>query len=75
MRTADGVEITHGLRVWDYDAQRGSVDLEYHAAEAETNQNNGHVEHWFYVARDTGGHKLMSESRVTTRHPFTREKA
>lgn len=76
MRTANGVTITHGLRVFTNDMETGTVDLEYEDAEPETNQNNGHVEWWFYVNRDNGrGHKLMSESRVATRHPFTGEPA
>lgn len=67
MRTADGVEITQGLRVRDYDWEIVTVDLEFRSPWAEENQNNGHVEHWFYVRTLSGGHKLMSESRVTTR--------
>lgn len=75
MRTADGFEVTHGLRVWDNNLERGSVDLEVRPPFSETNQNNGHVEWWFYIQRDKGGRDLTSESRVATRHPFTGEKA
>lgn len=79
MRTADGVEITHGLRVWTNDLEAGFVDLESgwggRPAYSETNHNTGHVEWWFDVKLDKGGHKLMSESRVATRHPSTRERA
>jgi hypothetical protein len=71
VKTANGVTITNGLRVLDYDYEIGTVDLDYRDPYPETNQNNGHVEWWFYVRRDSGGHKLMSESRVTTRHPST----
>lgn len=70
MRTSDGVEIVDGLAVRDYDREIVIVDLAYREPYAETNQNNGHVEHWFYVRTLSGGHKLMSESRVQTVRPL-----
>lgn len=70
MRTADGVVIVDGLRVRDYDHEIVTVDLAYRDPYPETNQNNGHVEWWFYVRRDSGGHKLMSESRVSMAFPL-----
>jgi hypothetical protein len=63
MTTADGVEITHGMRVWDYDLRKGTVDL--------STLRDG----WFYVNGDNGGRSLMNAERVCVRHPFTKESA
>lgn len=73
MRTADGVEITHGLRVMNSDMRVGAVVLDdpRHAPWEEAG------ECWFYMAvdgRDRDRPDLVSESRVTTRHPVTRAK-
>jgi hypothetical protein len=68
MRTADGVEIVDGLRVWTNDIETGTVDLVFRGgAQVEVNQNTGAEEWWFYVNLDKGSFKLMSESRVTTK--------
>lgn len=64
MRTADGVEITDGLRVWDYNLRRGTVDLSRLGTDG-----------WFHVQTDEGGCSLMNAERVCVRHPFTRETA
>ena len=63
--TADGVEIEHDLLVMTNDLDIGRVDLERRKPYSETNQNNGHVEWWFYVSTDRG-YVLQSESRVST---------
>lgn len=71
MRTADGVEITHGLRVMNSDMRVGAVVLDdpRHAPWEEAG------ECWFYMAVDGRDRlALVSESRVTTRHPVTRAK-
>jgi hypothetical protein len=61
-RTSDGVEITIGLAVWDYDLELGTVTGEPSA------WNPG----WWHVTPVTAnGHKLMDGSRLTTVHPFT----
>jgi hypothetical protein len=78
VKTADGVEITDGLRVVNNDLRTGTIDLEYREPRSETNQNNGHVEWWFYMSIDgmpPGVRHLTSESRVATRDPFTGQKA
>jgi hypothetical protein len=64
MKTADGVEITDGMRVWDYNLERGTVDL-------------GRLDDlgWFDVRTDDGGRSYMNAERVCVRHPFTRESA
>lgn len=65
MKTANGVEITDGLRVWDYNLDRGVVDLSSLGSDG-----------WFYVGLDDQrGRTLMNWERVTTRHPFTGELA
>lgn len=64
MKTADGYEITNGMRVWDYNLRRGVVDL-------TTLDSDG----WFHVHNDGGGQSLMNWERVCVRHPFTREQA
>lgn len=71
MKTANGVEVTEGLRVINTDMRTGTVVL--------TNPRykpwleNG--EWWFYMAidgRDADDRLApVSESRVATRHPFT----
>jgi hypothetical protein len=75
MRTADGVEIVNGLRVWTNNVRRATVDLEYGTPWKER-------EWWFYVheERDDDGSPgyrgvIMSETRVSTRHPSTGERA
>jgi hypothetical protein len=65
-RTADGVLITEGLRVWTNDLERGHISL----AEAgyETNQNTGDKTLWFHVIRRPGDRGvLQSSDRVATR--------
>lgn len=62
MKTANGVEITHGLRVWDNDLACGSVDL-------SSLKSDG----WFDVVREDGRRVLMNAERVTTVHPFSGE--
>lgn len=65
-RTADGVLITEGLRVWTNDLERGHISL----AEAgyETNQNTGDKTLWFHVIRRLGDRGvLQSSDRVATR--------
>lgn len=59
--TADGVEITDGLPVWDYNLRPGYVDLMSLGSDG-----------WFDV-RDAEGHKLslMNAARVCVRHPHT----
>jgi len=68
MRTADRVEITPGLRVWTSDLCPGTV------TDGATFTEAG--EGWFYVLEDGASRPtLSSESRTTTRHPFTRATA
>lgn len=71
MRTADGVLITDGLRVWDYDLNRGVVDLSNARFMVKYAPSDG----WFNVRLDAGGRSLMNAERVCVRHPFTRESA
>jgi hypothetical protein len=74
MRTADGVLIVEGLRVMTNNFEVGTVVLEP-KPHSERNENNGHVEWWFYVRLDSRAQlQLMSESRVTTRRPSTGER-
>src|SRR5262245_39851174 len=61
--TADGHTLTNGLKVWDYDLNRGTVML-------TTMDSQG----WFYVQTDKG-RSLMNWERVCVRHPFTKEQA
>lgn len=74
MKTANGVTIEQGLRVWTNDLERGWVDLEYRDPwfEGEGSRREG----WFYVqVHGELRRVIQSESRVSTRHPFTGEKA
>lgn len=71
MRTADGVPIVDGMRVWDYDLNRGTVDL----SNARWMLAYGPFSGWFDVRLDNGGRSLMNAERVAVRHPMTREAA
>lgn len=63
LKTADGFKIAHGMRVWDYNLNRATVDLSV--------IDDG----WFYTIDDSG-HRGSSDSvRVCVRHPFTGESA
>ena len=65
VRTSDGVEITHDLRVWTNDFRPGSVVID---DRHRPHQEAG--EWWFSVLEDDARHPaLSSESRVTTRDP------
>lgn len=64
MRTADGHEITDGMRVWDYNLDRGTVDLSRLDSQG-----------WFDVVTDDRGKSYMNAERVCVRHPFTGERA
>jgi hypothetical protein len=67
-RTANGVPITEGLAVWTSDLERATV------VTLDGSFEEG-GETWFYVSTAVSSRSLASESRVTTRHPFTGEKA
>lgn len=65
-KTADGVDIVEGLRVWDYDYNRGVVHLPADYLRGDTQ--------WFDVHVDTDskgnpatGCSLMDATRVITR--------
>ena len=57
--------IVDGLRVWDYDMERGAVSL----------VNLDFHDGWFEVARDNGTRKFMNWERVIPKHPRTDEAA
>lgn len=71
-RTADGVLITQGLRVWTNNMDKGRIDLsdaEYEAGVL-----------WFRVVLDKDDSSeprgtLQSSDRVATVNPFTNERA
>jgi hypothetical protein len=68
VRTSDGVEITHDLRVWTNDFRPGPVGID---DRRRPHQEAG--EWWCCVLEDRARHPaLSSESRVTTRHPDRR---
>jgi hypothetical protein len=69
VKTADGVIITHGLRVFNNDLRTGTIDLLYRDPWSERNENNGHIEWWFYMSIDgmrEHVRHLTSASRVAT---------
>ena len=74
-KTADGVRIVDGLRVWTNDLESGRISLE--DVDFETNQNNGLVSMWFRVIRDNRMERgvLQSHDRVAVCNPFTGKKA
>jgi hypothetical protein len=64
VKTADGVEIVNGMRVWDYNLNAGTVDL-------SRLDDMG----WFDVVTDHNGRSYMNAERVCVRHPFTNKEA
>jgi hypothetical protein len=81
-KTADGVEIVQGLRVFTNDLDAGYIDLN-RGVTWEENQNPSHPNFgtktpWFYVVLDkdpSGRGKEMTPDRVGTVHPSTRKRA
>ena len=81
-RTADGVLIVPGLRVWNNDLRAGTVLDKAPHMEQNHNPNNGPVfpaegslTPWFIVQVDGGHADDFDGSRMATVHPFTRAKA
>lgn len=71
-RTANGIEITQGLRVFTNNLDRGTVDLS--RADWEWHGPEGTYHLWFDVVLDTSykgepktGREMQSDDRVTTR--------
>ena len=69
-RTVDGVEITDGLWVWDYDLDLSRVSLA-----DTTGMDSDHFDGWFGLWSFGGRRKLMNGERMVTVHPFTRQLA
>src|SRR5882757_4473269 len=67
-RTDNGVLITDGLRVWDYDWKAGTVTFGDSPAFGGELWNG-----WFRVHRDDGSQASMNGERLTTVHPSTRQ--
>jgi hypothetical protein len=69
-RTADGHEITVGLRVWDYDLRPGTVTEVDYSIQGTPDGPLGLVA-WHMVTADDGVSKGMFDgSRMAVRHPF-----
>lgn len=64
-RTDDGVMITDGLRVWDYDGKPGTVSF------SESRLDRPLWNGWFRVLRDEGGVSLMNGERLRIRRWWT----
>ena len=74
-KTADGVKIVDGLRVWTNDLDAGRINME--DVSFEQNENTGEIFMWFRVIRDNRLERgiLQSNDRVAVRNPFTGKKA
>ena len=69
-RTVDGVEITDGMLVWDYDLDLSRVSFR------DTYVGFHEFDGWFTVfAVGNGERKIMNGERMVTVHPFTRQRA
>lgn len=76
-RTIDGVQITHGLRVWDYDLKRRTVDVEGTSWADPSSDFHKYWDGWFEM-RTLDGDRFCSKmngERMWTRHPRTGEQA
>lgn len=74
LRTADRVPITNGLAVWTNDLEVGTVDLGYSDRRQDGWPPKG--EFWFYVQVPGESRPVQqSETRVSTVHPFTGQRA
>lgn len=75
-RTLDGVLITDGLPVWDYDLCLGTVDFAETSLGSLTGMNGPHWDGWFRVKRaNRAGHSLMNGARLWAQHPHTNQPA
>ena len=70
-KTADGVKIVDGLRVWTNDLESGRISME-DGVRFEQNENTGAISMWFRVIRDNRMERgvLQSNDRVAVRNPF-----
>src|SRR5690242_1437555 len=69
--TADGVPVTVGLRVWDYDLRSGTVVQVDYSFQGTPDGPLGIVA-WHMVEHDDGqGRNMFDGSRLCTTHPFT----
>jgi hypothetical protein len=75
-RTIDGIPITKGLRVWDYDLRAGTVVADEHDGD-----HGFEDQHWYRVCRDLnedgtgGGYSIMDGTRMWVAHPTTGDRA
>jgi hypothetical protein len=70
--TVDGVEITDGLLVWDYDLDLSRVSF----ADTTGMDSAWGFDGWFGLLTVSGDRrKLMNGERMVTVHPFTRQRA
>jgi hypothetical protein len=71
-RTVDGVLITDGLLVWDYDMDLSRVSF----ADTSGMDSTWGFDGWFGLRTVSGDElKLMNGERMVTIHPFTRQRA
>jgi hypothetical protein len=72
--TADGVEITEGLAVWNYDLRLSTVRIAGTWADPE-NEFHKYWDGWFDMQSVTGERmSSMNGERMSTVHPFTGNK-
>jgi hypothetical protein len=70
--TADGIGITDGLVVWDYDLDLSRVSF----ADTTGMDSQWGFDGWFGLRTVEGDRrKLMNGERMVTVHPFTRQRA
>lgn len=69
-RTADGIPVRVGLRVWDYDLRPGTVVVVDAHFDGTPDGPLGIVA-WHDVRADNGSIGMFDGSRMSTRHPVT----
>jgi hypothetical protein len=75
-KTIDGVTIVDGLRVWDYDLRRTTVDVKGTDWAHETSEFHQYWDGWFEMKTAEGVRtSSMNGERMWVRHPTTGERA
>jgi hypothetical protein len=74
-KTIDGEKIVDGLKVWDYDLRRATVDVKGTRQADPKNEFHQYWDGWFEMKVNGRRSSTMNGERMWVRHPATGEKA